>query len=260
MIRCLLATWAIAGCASAPAPEGPNLDNPGDPSRIYLYQVDPQAVAGVAADTVGTVEVTGYGEVTVDPDRVETSFAVETEAESARAATTKNAERMEAVIAALRDTELEGLRIETHGYNLQPRYRRANSNEPRANRIVGYQALNNVRVSVADISTAGPLIDAAIDAGANRVASLVFLATETEQARLEALRMAVENARREAEIIAQAMGVPLGPPLEVRGTPAPVPRLQARASLAMAAEALTPVEPTRQTVRATVTIRYRLGG
>ena len=125
---------------------------------------------------------------------------------------------------------------------------------------MGYQALNNVRVSVADISAAGPLIDAAIDAGANRVASLVFLATETEHARLEALRMAVEKARREAEVIAEAMGVPLGPPLEVRGTPATVAPLRARASLAIAAEALTPVEPTRQTIRATVTIRYRLGG
>ncbi len=83
---------------------------------------------------------------------------------------------------------------------------------------------------------------------------------DEEQARLEALRMAVENARREAEVIAEAMGVPLGPPLEVRGTPAPVAPVRARASLAMAAEAVTPVEPTRQTVRATVTIRYRLGG
>lgn len=259
MIRCLLATWAIAGCASVPAPEGPGLDTPGDPSRIYLYEVDPQALEGAVADTMGTIEVTGHGEVSVDPDQVQISFAVETEAESARDATSENAERMEAVMTALRDTDLEGLRVETHGYNLQPRYRRADPNEPGANRIVGYQALNNVRVSVADVSAAGPLIDAAIGAGANRVSSLAFLATDTEQARLEALRLAVESARREAEVIAQAMGVPLGPPLEVRGTPAFVAPRQVRA-LAMSAAAVSPVEPTRQTVRATVTVRYRLGG
>lgn len=259
MIRCLLAAIAASGCANAPGPNAPGLEAPEDAGRVHLREMDLRAPQVEAADTFGTVEVTGVGEVEVDPDRVEITFAVETEGASAREASETNAIRMEAVMEALRATDLEGLTIETHGYNLQPRYRRPTPND-RSQRIESYQALNNVRVGADDVEAAGPLIDAAIAAGANRVSSLRFLATDTEGARLDAMRAAVLKARREAETIAEAMGVPLGPPLEVRTSPASIAPPPGGLRMMAQAEAATPLQPSRQTVRAVVTIRYRLGG
>lgn len=208
----------------------------------------------------GFLEVSGSAEVSVPADQAQISFAVETEAETARDAARQNADRMDAVLRALRGTEVPGLELETHGYTLQPRYRRP-SREGGTPEIDGYRAVNHVRATTPTVDAVGRLIDAAVGAGANRIASLSFQAVETQAARLEALRMAVEKARAEAGAIASALGVTLGPPIEVRGgAEPPSPRPMTMESMDMARGAPTPVEPGEQTVRASVTVRYRLGG
>jgi len=103
-------------------------------------------------------------------------------------------------------------------------------------------------------------LDSGIAAGANRVINLQFQAGDTRDARHEALREAVRTAREEAETIAEAMGVVLGPPLEVRGGATPgEPRVLARAAMMEEmAGATTPIEAGRQTVSANVTIVYQI--
>lgn len=208
------------------------------------------------------LQVSGTAEVGVPSDRAHISFAVVTEAETAEAAARENADRMDAVIAALRATGAAGLRIETWGYDLQPRYSRQTRADDPAPRIVGYRASNNVRATVDDVDAVGGLIDAGVSAGANRVTSLQFEARDTEAARQEALRQAVAKARQEAETMADALGVPLGPPMEVQGgaqppPPRPVPFMEARMAMDQA-QAPTPIEAAEQVVRAQVTIKYRL--
>jgi uncharacterized protein YggE len=116
-------------------------------------------------------------------------------------------------------------------------------------------------VVLRDVDRVGDVLDAALEAGANRVAELTFFASDTEDARLEALRNATARARREAETIAESLGMTLGPPLTVQSSggnrpPSPVPF---RAEAAMM-DVNTPVEPGSETVSAGVTITYRLLG
>ncbi|MFP3947509.1 MAG: SIMPL domain-containing protein, partial [Longimicrobiales bacterium] len=160
----------------------------------------------------------------------------------------------------LRETDLPGLEIETRGYSLQPRYRRPDAGGTRE--IDGFTARNMIEVTVDDPASAGALVDAGIGAGANRVASLTFLASDTEEARLRALRDAVATAHREAEAMAGALGMSLGEPLEVTGgadrsPPTPMPF---RMESATFQDASTPVEPGTRAVSASVTIRYTLRG
>lgn len=243
MIRSALLLVALAACAPSPA------------SSVAV--APSQAPAAAAPDT-GFIHVNGTGVVSVEPDLARVSFAVESEAPDAQSAVRDNAERMGAVIAALRDTDGD-VEIETHGYSLQPRYTRP-SPDTGERRIAGYTALNHVRVTVDRIDGVGTLIDAATGAGANRVASLSFGASNLDEANREALRLAVEDARDQATTIARALGVPLGPALEVRTGSQQTPMFEeSRMTMAMAA-ADTPIEAGEQTVRVTVSIRYRLGG
>ena len=206
----------------------------------------------------GTIQVTGQAQVSVPPDMVRIAFAVETEAPTAREASARNAATMDAVVEALRRSPVDGLTIETYGYDLQPVYRRATATEIR--QIEGYRAQNNISVTMKDVSAAGSLIDIAVDAGANRVASLRFQVSDPGPARLRALREAVAMAQEEARTIADAMGVPLGPPLEVQGG-SNLPRGQelARARMEFQSDASTPIEAGLQMISASVTITYRLG-
>lgn len=208
----------------------------------------------------GTIEVTGQAQVQVPADRVSISFGVETEAQSASDASTQNAEKMEAVVASLRGSGVPGLEIETYGYSLTPEYRIQGREDPSRRSISGYRAMNNIRVTVPGVEQAGELLDAGVGAGANRVVNLQFDATDTREARLEALRRAVGVAREEAQTIAEAMGVALGPPVEVRGGASPgEPRMFARAAtFAEMGEVRTPIEAGTQTVSASVTILYRI--
>ncbi|MGW8266811.1 MAG: SIMPL domain-containing protein [Longimicrobiales bacterium] len=208
----------------------------------------------------GTIEVTGQAQVQVPADRVRISFGVETEAQSASEASAQNAREMEAVVASLRASGVPGLEIETYGYSLTPEYRIQAREDPSRRSISGYRAMNNIRVTVPGVDRAGEVLDAGVAAGANRVVNLQFEASDTREARLEALRSAVRVAREEAQTIAEAMGVTLGPPVEVRGGASPgEPRMFARAAVFdEAAGARTPIEAGAQTVSASVTILFRI--
>ena len=209
------------------------------------------------------LSVTGTAEARIPTDRARIEFMVETQAATAREAAAQNADRMQRVIRAVREAGRETVTVETGGYNLSPVYSRASRDQPYVPTIEAYRAANHVRVRANELPRVGALIDAAIGAGSNRIASLRFEARDPEPARLEALRGAVAKARAEAEAVAEALGVTLGMPQEVStgadyGYPPPVMREDMAMGMAQAAP--TPVEPGEQVVRATVTIRYRLLG
>jgi len=207
-----------------------------------------------------TLNVTGVGVVEVAPDRARLNLAVETEAEGAREAGEANARLMERVIAALRGVGGAELRVETAGYGLSPRYAPRTGGE--AQQIAGYTARNTVIVTLDDLALVGRLVDAALGAGANRVAGLTFELRDGEPHRQEALRRAVARARGEAEVMAEALGLRLGLPISVQGGadfPQPRSAFRMDSGMALMAESVvTPVEAGPQTVTATVSIQYRL--
>ncbi|NNF38501.1 MAG: SIMPL domain-containing protein, partial [Gemmatimonadetes bacterium] len=157
------------------------------------------APAPMAADT-GVVRVTGTARVDVPADRARLAFAMETEARSAADAADANAERMQAVVEAVRGAVGDDGRIETSGYSLQPIYNRPEPGAPQA--IVAYRVQNQVVVTLTDVDRVGPVLDTAVRAGANRVASMSFFAADTRAARLEAIAAATARAREEAEVLA----------------------------------------------------------
>ncbi len=238
--------------------------------RVWLAPLLLAACAPVVAQTPpgeapgqdrdrGTLQVSGQAIVQVPADRASLSFSVETEAPSARDASRSNAERMDAVIRALRGAGIPGMEIETFGYNLAPEYRVSREDQG-GQTITGYRAYNNIRVKLPEVDAAGQVLDLALEAGANRVSNLAFEASDTREARLRALREAVATAREEAEAIAQAMGVRLGPALEVQGgASAPPPgRMESMQMRAFDASVATPIEAGTQMVSASVTITYRI--
>jgi uncharacterized protein YggE len=110
----------------------------------------------------------------------------------------------------------------------------------------------------------GGIIDTAIGSGANRVANISFRLRDQHSAHIEAVAIAMRNARREAEAIAEAAGERLGPPLNITTggyyapPPPPMPMYAAR-DMEMA-QAPTPVETGTLTIIANVNVVYQLMG
>jgi hypothetical protein len=226
-----------------------------------IYEVVPEQVAAAQqapAQEAPFIEVSGQAIVELPADQAEISFAMETHAEDAAAAASANAEEMSRVIQGIRSAGLPGLEIETFGYSLQPQYA---TSDQRVRSIVGYVAYNNIRVTISDVDGVGRLIDTAVAAGANRVASIAFSASDTEPARAQALAEAVANARAQAEVIAASLGYALGAPLEIRGgAQRPMPIMYDAVRTMQAQAVTTPIEAGSQSVDANVTIRFALGG
>ena len=249
-LKIVPALVAFAACGGVQAGAQPQAPEGAD--RLHLYEVAPDVAAQVAS--TGFIEVSGTGMVSVEADRAHLSFAVETRRATAGDAAAQNADLMTRVLEAVRGSGVASLNVETFGYSLRPDYTRADGNMPPV--IMAYVAANNIRVTFADISEVGRVLDTAIEAGANRVSGLSFSASNTAQAERDALTEAVGDARMQALTIAVALGHELGDALEVfhGSRPSAGPQYemaQMRAS--------TPIEPSEQTVRATVTIRFALG-
>jgi uncharacterized protein YggE len=252
--------FALAACASPGVQSPAGAATPLERVSPNIYEVAPEQVAAAQAPSPQQpfIEVVGTASVEVPADEAQVAFAMETRATDASDASAANAAAMARVFAALRAGGFQDLVLETFGYSLQPQYA---TDDTRVRSIVGYVAFNNVRATIGNVEDVGRLIDVAVAAGANRVASIAFAASDTEAARRQALAAAVANARAQAQAIAAALGYELGPPLEIHGgaqRPAPIPvAYEARPMMAQAAP--TPIEAGAQTVDASVTIRFALG-
>ncbi len=249
LIPALVLTAASACASTAASASATTLATP--PSA-------PRDVPALAAADTGVVRVSGSAQIEVPADRARLHFALETEARSAAAASQANAEQMNAVLAAARTAVGNAGTIETSGYALSPIY--STPERGGSQTITGYRAQNTLVVTLTDVDRVGAVLDAAVGAGANRVAQLSFFASNPRPARLEAIRQATAQAREEAEVLAAALGRHLGEPLDVAVSGgmqyAEVARFRG-ADMAMAA---TPVEPGSQTVTVTVSLSFRLEG
>ncbi len=202
------------------------------------------------------IEVVGTGTVSRDPDQARISFAVETQAETAQQATDLNATRTTQLIAAIREHGILESDLRTLHYRLSPRYRTDDRGRQTLDPI-GFVAHNTVEVVERRLGKIGGLIDAAIEAGANRIGGIGFELSEPQTARREALSAAVSLARLDAVVIARASGQKLGEILQiVSHGGSPVPRSE---HVMMATrQADTPIETGALQVSARVTVRFAL--
>ncbi|HWG77437.1 MAG TPA: SIMPL domain-containing protein [Steroidobacteraceae bacterium] len=212
-------------------------------------------------DTTPTIEVTGNGEVVVDPDRATLTIAVQAQGASSAAAASNNAHLTAAVTGALLTVGAARADIETANYTVLPQWQYSNNAPPKR---IGYQAQNTIRVSVKQLALLGRWMDAALNAGASRIDNVEFDSGKTSAARLDALAKAVANARMEAETLAKAAGGSLGALQELSAVPASGLRFPLRAApgpITVTAQRRqaeeTQIEPSPLHINAVVTARWR---
>lgn len=219
------------------------------------FSIGAAAVEG--APSAPYIEVTAEAEARAMSDLVMLEFGVVTRAETAAAAAQQNAGRMKTVLAAVRQAIGPQGQLGTGSYALRAEY--AQNREGGEPRIVGYIASNIVRLDTGEMARLGEVIDAAIKAGANQVQRIAFGLSDPAGARRNALRDAVLQAQSDAETMASALKVRLGPVISVTNQDSgPVRPFVQEAMAARAAPAATPIEPAQVSVRARVTLRVQI--
>ena len=103
-------------------------------SSVILFLLGPLTIH--AQDSRATVElipqiaVTGRGEVKVSPDRATIQISVQTRGSTAAAAAAENANKQQAVLAALRALGLGNDQLSTINYNVYPEQHYEEGKEP----------------------------------------------------------------------------------------------------------------------------------
>ncbi|RLM39875.1 SIMPL domain-containing protein [Haloarcula sp. Atlit-120R] len=206
----------------------------------------------VAPSTNSTVSVSADVTVERTPDRATVTVAAVGRGETAEAARNNLSGDADAIVSAL---EGEGADVTSSRFQIRPEYEQRREGREQ----VGYVAIHTVEAETSNVSTAGTLIDAAVDAGADRVEGVRYsLSEETRQdAREEALTTAMDNARTDAEVVAAAEDRSVGDAVTIQTSNHGRPVVYAEA---MAADAggRTSIQPGDVTVDASVSVTYEL--
>jgi uncharacterized protein YggE len=198
-----------------------------------------------------TITVTGEGIENIATSQAIVRLGVEVQGKEAGKVQREVASRSDAVVKFLRSRQVE--KLETTGISLQPNYDFSNNQR----RLIGYIGANLISFQV-DIAQAGILIDEAVKVGATRIDGVSFTAGESAIAAAQrtALIKATEQAREQATIVLQALGlVPKETvSIQVGNTSNPVPIARSEAVFRSADAASSPVIGGEQTLRAAVTL------
>ena len=171
---------------------------------ILAGRLSAQAVRSPGTVESPVVQVHGIGELRLPPDIAVLRIEVASRASTAAAAAAETGRRLAAVADTLRRSGL-GPEI------VQPLALNVGSNEaPSEGRLVDYEARAAISVRVRQLDRLGPLVDAALAAGATEIPSVRFESDSMEVAARHALARAYADAQGTARTLAAAAGARLG--------------------------------------------------
>ena len=208
----------------------------------------PQQARGQEADGPDrSITASGLGSVTTVPDRAHFSFGVQAHSRTASQALEAADAQLGRVVAALRSAGIAQADIQTEQISLSPR-----TSEDGV-QIVGYMAVSSVSVRVRNLDRAGPVVDAAVGAGANQVYGPSLTRSDQEAVYRSALKAAYADARAKAQALAEAAGVTLAAMTSTveGGASAPMPLAAGRAE-----DAKATIEPGTQEIQASVSVTF----
>jgi len=213
--------------------------------------------AHCAEDGISKIIVQGEGKASAPADKVTMALGVETRDASAAKAASENAGLMNETIAALLAAGVDESEIQTSSYSLST----SQNEQPFASDAAidtkdapEFIATNMVTVSLNNTTRVGAILDAAVSAGSNSIQEITFDLSDPQPQKDLALALAIEDARRKAEIAARAAGVSLGRILEISEGYGYV----TSASKSFAFDLSTSIQPGKMEITAIVTMTYEI--
>jgi uncharacterized protein YggE len=165
-------------------------------------------------------------------------------------------EDVAAILAGLTAAGLAAQDIQTQALQLNPVWSNRGSINKTPPAIVGFSASSQIRIRVRDLDALGNVLNDVMALGANGFQSLQFGLQDPQPQTDEARKRAVRDARRKAELYAEAAGVGLGALLAVSEQPMGGPVASRMTTEAMSAE--LPFAAGAVSVAAQVTLVFAL--
>jgi uncharacterized protein YggE len=172
---------------------------------------------------VRTISVSGIGSVETPPDRASLSLSIVAREPTVAAAQERAAEVTAAVLALASDMDIPENRVDTMSATVRPNYRWNRDTDTQE--LLGYIASREMRIKLHDLDKVGTVVERAVEAGVNQVSAPQLSSSKARDAYRDALEKAAEDARLNAQRLAEALGLELGKAVQVgAGAPTQPPR------------------------------------
>jgi uncharacterized protein YggE len=149
--------------------------------------------------------LTGEGRIVAKPDLASIALGISASADTAQAAMQQHTALLNSVLLRIQALSVSAEDLRISGFTITPL---GDREAPETGRITGYRVEDTVTVKV-DVQRAAEILDEGVAAGASIAGGIAFRVRDEAPYRAQALRAAAQAAQREAETVAQAMGVKL---------------------------------------------------
>lgn len=212
----------------------------------------------VTTTQASDLSVVGEGKVEVVPDQASLEAGIlVANARTIEEAQNEINEKNNAIIEALKGLGVEENDIKTSNYSVNPNQ---DYNPTSGGRITGYNGNVTITATIRNIENVSPISQAVTTAGANQVYNVQYTVNNPEKFREEARNKAIENARMQAEKLADSLGIRLGKVVNVvESSPnnGPIPMYDRALSVDEMGGANAPVmQPGTQEITSVVTLYF----
>lgn len=225
---------------------------------LVLSACGPTTINQEARPTDRTLNVNGLGAAYLTPDIAYIYIGVHNEGATASEVVGANKVQTNAVLDALKKAGVDEKDLRTTNFSIWPSQQYGPDGT-----VTGsiYMVDNTVYVTVRDLDGLGDLLDDTISAGANSINSIQFDVADKTAAVKEARALAVEDAKTQAQELADAAGITLGEIQSISfydNSPYPVFEGKGGGGGAYAAEASVSIQPGQLTISVSVNITYMI--
>jgi len=231
------------------------------------------------SQTPGTITVNGTGEVYASPDVADFAATISVDASTMADAEKSATAKGNALIASLESAGIPKADITTTDYSANPKYENQAVATPMVapaiicngggcpsypvtnSVIVGYTVSQSYSIKVRNLDNAGAIAKLLTDANISNVSGPNFAIDNPEDVQNQARAKAIADAKTQAQILAQQLGVKLGAitDFQVSNGGGIEPVAFAMNATAVGASAPAPTLPSGQTdVTSNVTITYTI--
>ena len=208
-----------------------------------------------------TVTVAGLGEIRAEPDMATVTLGVTARNPALDAARQQANRVVDALLKLTRELKIPDAQVRSTRINVNPEY---DWNEAkRQQEFRAYVVTRQLVIDLRDLDKLGPLMERSLAAGANLVQEPVLDSSKRAELERQALALAVEDARRNADVLARAVGMAVGLARSVHGSgggrpPGPPMPMMAMARAEMKADGAATYQAGELLFGATANVVYDL--
>jgi len=219
--------------------------------------------SGGSVTVQNAISVSGTGDAYGSPDIAYVQLGLDVVAGDVGEAITQANTTMDKVREAVKGQKVDEKDMQTVNFNVYPEdVYDQQTGQPTGQRR--YHVSNMLNVKVRDINAVGPIIDAALAAGATNVNGLSFGVEDTSKLEAEARAAAIADAKSRAQQLADGLGVKVGTPIIVSEGYSPAPPIaypfyaDKAAADGVGGGAAAPINPGQLQVTVQVNVSFAL--